>query len=111
MRLKIYDGDRLIRTLKRKAPKETGLHRWYWNMDERGVERPRRKPRASKREPSGVTVLPGKYQAVLETATQQNTVTIEVRIDPRIETTQTGLKSNYVAMKSLRDSSTCLLRQ
>ena len=33
--LKIYDGDRLIRTLKRKAPKETGLHRWYWNMDER----------------------------------------------------------------------------
>ena len=101
LRLKIYDGDRLIRTLKRKAPKETGLHRWYWNMDERGVERPRRKPRASKREPSGVTVLPGQYQAVLETTTQQNTVTIEVRIDPRIETTQTGLKSNYVAMKSL----------
>ena len=33
--LKIYNGDRLIRTLKRKAPKETGLHRWYWNMDER----------------------------------------------------------------------------
>lgn len=26
--MKIYDGDRLIRTLKQKAPKETGIHKW-----------------------------------------------------------------------------------
>ena len=99
--LKIYDGDRLIRTLKRKAPKETGLHRWYWNMDEKGVERPRRKARAMKREPSGVGVLPGKYLAVLETPTHQNTVSIEVRVDPRLEHDLKGMKAQYAALKSL----------
>ena len=101
--LKIYDGDRLIRTLKRKAPKETGLHRWYWNMDEKGVERPRRKARAMKREPSGVGVLPGEYLAVLETPTHQNTVSIEVRVDPRIEHDLDGMKAQYAALKSLEN--------
>ena len=38
--LKIYDGDRQIRTLKRKVPKETGFYRWYWFMNEKGVDRP-----------------------------------------------------------------------
>ena len=101
--LKIYNGDRLIRTLKRKAPKETGLHRWYWNMDEKGVERPRRKARAMKREPSGVGVLPGEYLAVLEAPTHQNTVTIEVRVDPRIEHDLDGMKAQYDALKSLEN--------
>ena len=101
--LKIYDGDRLIRTLKRKAPKESGLHRWYWNMDEKGVERPRRKARTMKREPSGVGVLPGEYLAVLETPTHQNTVSIEVRVDPRIEHDLDGMKAQYAALKSLEN--------
>ena len=35
--LKVYDKERLIRTLKKKVPKEKGIHRWYWNMDEKGV--------------------------------------------------------------------------
>ena len=103
LRLKIYDGDRLIRTLKRKAPKESGLHRWYWNMDEKGVERPRRKARTMKREPSGVGVLPGEYLAVLETPTHQNTVSIEVRVDPRIEHDLDGMKVQYAALKSLEN--------
>ena len=103
LRLKIYDGDRLIRTLKRKAPKESGLHRWYWNMDEKGVERPRRKARTMKREPSGVGVLPGEYLAVLETPTHQNTVIIEVRVDPRIEHDLDGMKVQYAALKSLEN--------
>ena len=38
--LKIYDGDRQIRTLKRKVPKKTGFYRWYWFMNEKGVDRP-----------------------------------------------------------------------
>ena len=42
--LQIFDGERLIRTLKRKAPKETGLHRWNWNMDEKGLIDPDVKP-------------------------------------------------------------------
>ena len=37
LHLKIYDGERLIRTLKRKVPKENGLHNWTWYMDEAGA--------------------------------------------------------------------------
>ena len=40
--MNIYDGDRLIRTLKQKAPKESGVHKWTWGMDEKGVDRPSR---------------------------------------------------------------------
>jgi len=41
--LKLYDGNRLIRTLKTKAPKENGIHNWTWYMDEAGVNRPSRR--------------------------------------------------------------------
>ena len=99
--LQIFDGDRLIRTLKRKAPKETGLHRWYWNMDEKGVNRPRRKPSKSKREPSGVGVLPGTYTAVLSSATVSNVVEIQVKVDPRINPATKGLEQQYTASKKL----------
>ena len=99
--LQIFDGERLIRTLKRKAPKETGLHRWYWNMDEKGVNRPRRKTSKSKREPSGVGVLPGTYTAVLSSATVSNVVEVEVKVDPRINPSMAGLKKQYAASKKL----------
>ena len=99
--LQIFDGERLIRTLKRKAPKETGLHRWYWNMDEKGVNRPRRKPSKSKREPSGVGVLPGTYTAVLSSATASNVVEIQVKVDPRINPSIKGLEKQYTASKKL----------
>ena len=99
--LQIFDGERLIRTLKRKAPKETGLHHWYWNMDEKGVNRPRRKTSKSKREPSGVGVLPGTYTAVLSSATVSNVVEVEVRVDPRINPSMAGLKKQYAASKKL----------
>ena len=99
--LQIFDGERLIRTLKRKAPKETGLHRWYWNMDEKGVNRPRRKTSKSKREPSGVGVLPGIYTAVLSSATVSNVVEIEVKVDPRINPSIAGLEKQYKASKKL----------
>ena len=99
--LQIFDGERLIRTLKRKVPKETGLHRWYWNMDEKGVNRPRRKTSKSKREPAGVGVLPGTYTAVLSSATVSNEVEIEVKVDPRINPSVEGLEKQYTASKKL----------
>ena len=101
LHLQIYDGERLIRTLKRKAPKETGLHRWYWNMDEKGVDRPRRKPSKSKRESSGVSVLPGTYKAILSSATVSNVVEVQVQSDPRIQTSKEGLIKQYNSAKSL----------
>jgi len=99
--LQVFDGERLIRTLRRKAPKETGLHRWYWNMDESGVNRPARKLRKVKREPGGVAVLPGTYTAVLSSATTSNVVEIQVKADPRVTTSIEGLKKQYKASKQL----------
>ncbi len=43
--MNIYDGNRLIRTLKRKAPTKTGVHKWTWGMREKGGDRPSRNVR------------------------------------------------------------------
>ncbi|MFK7783294.1 WD40/YVTN/BNR-like repeat-containing protein, partial [Psychroserpens sp.] len=34
--MKLYDGERLIRTLKQKAPDSTGIYKWSWYMNEAG---------------------------------------------------------------------------
>ena len=99
--LNIYDQDRLIRTLKQKVPKEKGLHRWYWNLDEKGVSRPRRKPSNSKREPSGVEVKPGLYRVELVANNNISTTTIEVLTDPRIESSKAAIDQRYVAAKQI----------
>ena len=99
--LKIYDQDRLIRTLRRKAPKEKGFHRWYWGMEEKGVQRPRRNPRPAKNEPGGVTVLPGTYTAEFTVGGESNKVAVQVKVDPRITTSEEGMKIQYLAYKEL----------
>jgi len=99
--LMVYDGARLIRTLKKKVPKEKGIHRWYWNMDEKGVSRPRRKPSKSKREPSGVEVKPGTYRLVLSFGDEQSEQTIEVKSDPRLTVDSANIDAVYTASKEL----------
>ena len=61
--VKVYNSSNdLIRTLKRKAPKEYGIHRMYWRLGEKGVRGPsRRAANKNAPEPRGVTVLPGDY--------------------------------------------------
>ena len=99
--LMVYDGARLIRTLKKKVPKEKGIHRWYWNMDEKGVSRPRRKPSKSKREPSGVQVKPGTYRLVMSFGDEQSEQTIEVKSDPRLTVDPANIDAVYTASKEL----------
>ena len=99
--LMVYDGERLIRTLKKKVPKEKGIHRWYWNMDEKGVSRPRRKPSKSKREPSGVQVKPGTYRLVMSFGDEQSEQTIEVKSDPRLTVDPANIDAVYTASKKL----------
>ncbi|MGB2341052.1 MAG: WD40/YVTN/BNR-like repeat-containing protein [Flavobacteriaceae bacterium] len=101
LKLTIYDGDRLIRTLKKKLPKEKGFYRWYWYLDEKGVPRPRRKPRKSKTEPSGVSVIPGTYRIVLEYGSDKNEQQIVVKSDPRIQDYPGNSESVYGASKKL----------
>ena len=101
LHLNVYEGERLIRTLKRKAPKETGFHRWYWTLNEKGVERPSRKERKSKSEPRGVTVKPGVYRVIMGTASNTSEVNIEVLSDPRISISEKAIEDRYNYSKTI----------
>ena len=101
LRLQIFDGERLIRTLKQKTPADNGLHYWSWYMDEKGVKRPSKSINKSKREPSGVGVLPGTYKVVLNYGNLNTETTIEVKNDPRLEVNIEAQKAVYKASKQL----------
>lgn len=101
LQLKIYDGDRLIRTLKQKAPKENGIHKWTWYMDEAGVSRPSRRIRKQTRESGGVSVKPGTYRAVLHYGDQTSETSIKVESDPRLNVSQKNIDEVYATAKQL----------
>ncbi|SDE69510.1 WD40/YVTN/BNR-like repeat-containing protein [Ulvibacter litoralis] len=99
--LKIYDGTRLIRTLKKKAPDSTGIYKWRWNMEEAGVDRPSRKIRERKNEPRGTPVKPGTYQVSIEHNGVVSKNKIEVKSDPRLQVSKKAIDDSYNASKKL----------
>ena len=101
LQLKIYDGDRLIRTLKRKAPDTTGIYRWTWYMDEKGGDRPSRRVRKRTIEPGGVDVKPGTFKAVLHYGDIMSEQMITVKSDPRLNISQANINQVYAASKKL----------
>ncbi|TVZ47049.1 photosystem II stability/assembly factor-like uncharacterized protein [Olleya sp. Hel_I_94] len=101
--LKIYNGDKLIRTLKRKVPEDKGLHKWTWYMDEKGGDRPSRTVRKSSRESGGVDVKPGNYKAILEYGDQTSETMISVASDPRLEVSTKNTDAVYAALKEIEN--------
>lgn len=99
----IYDGDRLIRTLKNKAPDSLGIYELYWEMDEKGVERPSRSLRERDNEPGGINVQPGTYKVVLKYGDQESTTNISVQKDPRLTLTEQAISEIYKAGKGLEE--------
>ncbi len=99
--MEFFKGDELIRTINQKAPKENGLHRTYWRMREKGVDGMRRGKLNSKREPSGVTVLPGTYKVRFTYGDQKDSTIVSVKYDPRIEMSEQAIKAQYDALKAL----------
>ena len=99
--LKIYDNDKLIRTLKQKVPEEKGLHKWTWRMDEKGADRPSRTIRKRKNEPSGIDVKPGNYKAVLEYGDQKSETYVTVKSDPRLDVSTAHINEVYNTLKQL----------
>ncbi|WP_442845987.1 VPS10 domain-containing protein [Leeuwenhoekiella sp. H156] len=99
--LKIYDGERLIRTLKTKTPDTTGLFTMRWYMDEKGSDRPSRSLRERNYEPGGVTVKPGTYKAVMSYGDLEDQTTIKVESDPRLEISPAAIDEIYTAQKNL----------
>ncbi|WP_040253379.1 VPS10 domain-containing protein [Psychroserpens mesophilus] len=99
--MKIYDQERLIRTLKTKTPDATGIYKWSWNMDEAGVLSPSRTLRKQTREPSGVSVKPGTYKVVLHYGDLTSEEMITIVSDPRLEVSQSNINEVYNASKRL----------
>ncbi|MAZ72473.1 MAG: hypothetical protein CMC70_04935 [Flavobacteriaceae bacterium] len=100
--MKIYDGARLIRTLKTKAPDSTGFYTWRWRMDEAGGDRPSRTLRERKNEPGGTQVKPGTYSITLEYDGNTTSTTINVESDPRLEISQQAIIDSYTASKEIQ---------
>ena len=101
--LQIYDGERLIRTLKQKAPEKSGIHKWTWYMDEAGVERPSKSTRKRNSEPGGASVKPGKYKAVLTFGDLKSEEVITVKTDPRLDVSSAYINEVYAASKELEN--------
>ncbi len=99
--LKVYDGDRLIRTLKYKTPDSAGFHRVYWGLDEAGPDRPSRSLRSQNRERGGVTVRPGTYRVVAELGEARDETTVTVKTDPRLNISAQALEARYTTGKKL----------
>ena len=100
--LKIYSPDaQLIRTLKIKAPEDSGLNRMYWNLDEKGVRWPSRTVQSDKNEPSGVKVIPGKYKMVLHYQGVKDSAEVVVATDPRVPIDEAILKEQHDLLKEL----------
>ena len=101
VKFEIFDGDRQIRTLKFKAPKENGIHKTTWYLREKGVDRPSRRIRKSTREPAGVTVKPGTYKVKMTFGDVTSEQNIKVEFDPRLTISEEAINQKYNASKEL----------
>ncbi|MGY8932873.1 MAG: WD40/YVTN/BNR-like repeat-containing protein [Flavobacteriales bacterium] len=101
--LKIYDGDRLIRSLKKKTPDSTGIYYWRWSMNEAGADRPSREIKKRKNEPRGVSVKPGTYRLELKYLDNTTSSSIEIKSDPRVEISEMAINDRYQRGKELEE--------
>ena len=99
--MKVYDDSRLIRTLKRKIPDSSGIYKWAWYMNEKGVDRPSRSIRERKNEPGGTDVKPGTYRVDLEHIGQTTSTNIKIESDPRLDVSAKAINEAYLTSKVL----------
>ncbi len=101
IQLEIFDGERQIRTLKIKTPKENGIHKTTWYLREKGVAKASREIKKSKREPSGVSVKPGIYKLKMTFGVSVSEQNITVAFDPRLQISDEAIHQKYKASKEL----------
>ncbi|MBL4626973.1 MAG: hypothetical protein JKY00_02850 [Roseicyclus sp.] len=99
----VYNSkNELIRSIKKKAPKENGVHRMYWRLGEKGKRGPsRKKVKKNAGEPRGITVLPGTYTIKIHFGNQTETEKINAVYDLRVDMPFEVLKSKYDLLKQL----------
>ena len=101
--LKFFDNERQIRTLKKKVPDKTGFYRWYWKLDEKGVDLPSRSIKKTNSEPGGVKVKPGNYRVVLESKNSISETEITVKTDPRFNISSKTIEDRYNYSKQIEE--------
>ncbi|MBT8315792.1 MAG: hypothetical protein KJP26_15150, partial [Maribacter sp.] len=96
-----FNGDNLIRTIKKKTPEKAGFHRIYWEMDEKGPDRPARKISKNKNERGGIDAKPGNYKIKVTFGEMSDETMIEVKSDPRLNTSLSAINEVYETAKRL----------
>jgi hypothetical protein len=91
IRATVYGADGAkVRTIARKAPEESGLIRWNWDLRAAGVESPslEKREREDGSDPwGGAMVRPGTYKVVFQYGTHKDSAQVQVLDDPRVRTT------------------------
>ena len=84
-------------------PAETGLNLFVWDL--RG-QMPITIPKAiyDNGKPTGPLVLPGTYQVRLTVGGKSYTAPIEIKMDPRVKTSQEDLRKQFELLSKLRDT-------
>ena len=101
IKLEIFDGERKIRTLKFKTPKENGVHKTRWLLKEKGVAKHSRIIKKQKNEPSGVSVKPGIYKLKMTFGDTVSEAHIKVEFDPRLQLSEEAIIQKYNAAKTI----------
>jgi photosystem II stability/assembly factor-like uncharacterized protein len=85
----------------RSLPSDAGMHRWIWDLHYGTPEATRHEypisaiPGDTPRLPLGPTALPGRYTAKLTADGKSYTVSLAVKMDPRVKTSAAGLEKKF----------------
>lgn len=101
--IEIFDEEALIRTLKFKAPKESGIQRTYWNMRQKGNYNLTRRKVNLKREPNGKLVKPGNYKVRFTFGDQKDSTEVTVAFDPRLSMSSTDIAAKNAALDRIEN--------
>jgi hypothetical protein len=94
-----------IRTLTRKI--KGGYDQISWNLDEDGIQFPRRKePKKDADLPGGVDVMPGDYKLIVKMEDHVDSAMVTVKIDPRSEMGVSDFKAKVDAQKDYQKTIT-----
>ncbi len=82
----------VVRSLK--APVKPGINRFTWNLSRKGVRSPNRsKPKPGAAEPSGPSVLPGRYLIRIANGQAKDSAEVNVKFDSRLSVSEADLQA------------------
>ncbi len=89
--IQVYtEGGQLIRTFKSSV--DTGMNKIYWFLNRKGVRQASwEDPRPDADEPSGGSVVPGRYKLVVSYGKEKDSTYVNVKLDPRSNLTTKDL--------------------